>query len=222
MFKGRGIIKISGSYFESNDDELESSLKIIIDQKFHEKIIFMVGGGNIVRGRSTTKGMQRTYMDRIGMLSTEINALRLSNLLYNLRNSSIIMSSHGSSDFVRKYNVPILERYNKDGYSIILSGGLGCGYISTDTALVIRALELECQWVAKICKVGGVFESDPRYDGSAKMIEELTYQKALQYDAYDKNAILYAQEHNLPFSIISLNAFVNKMLDKNVQFTQIF
>ncbi|QEK38647.1 amino acid kinase family protein [Candidatus Cytomitobacter primus] len=203
-----GLIKISGSYFKEHIHELLSFIK----SNHNQNIIFMVGGGNIMRGRSV-KSDKRLFKDRIGIMSTLINGIDLADKISDLGFDSYIASPICNEDIINKYNpIKIRQLMQNSHNKIIICGGLGwCGNVSTDTAMVIRGLELSCNWVCKASTVGGVFDKDPSSNVGAKLLHSLDYEQAIKYDAYDKSAILIAQENNLPLIVANLTN-LSKML----------
>ncbi len=202
MFQGYGLVKISGSYFSEHID----SLMKFIQNNQKNKLILMVGGGNIVRGRDSDNS-KRLLKDRMGILSTLINAIDLSDKISNLDIKTYITSPICNEDIINPYNpLKIKSMMKKNDIQIIICGGLGwCGNVSTDTAMVIRGLELSCSWVCKASVVGGVFDSDPNSNINAKLITNLYYEEAIKYDAYDKSAIFIAKENKLPMLMSNLD-----------------
>ena len=164
----------------------------------------MCGGGNLLRGRDASPELRATS-DRIGMMSTIMNAISLQNNIRIARENicSRIFSTI-ELDVVSKYNIVEIRDCAKNMF-VILAGGLGCGFVSTDTALVVRGLELGCSEVIKVTKVGGVYDNDPKTNPSAKLLHKLTYSEALTKNAFDKCAIQLAMENTLPFCVMGIN-----------------
>lgn len=194
-----GLIKISGAYFQDKEQELLDFLSI----NRNKNLIFMVGGGNITRGRYV-KSQHRLLKDRIGILSTLINGIALAEQMERLQLNPYICAPICNEDIINPYN-PLHIKSIATSRKIILCGGLGwCGNVSTDTAMVVRGLELSCAWVCKISEAGGVFEEDPKKNLDAKLITKLNYDQALQYEAYDKTAVLLSKENELPLIFAKL------------------
>ncbi len=216
MFSGCGLIKISGAYF----NEHLKSLITFLDNNKNQNLVLMVGGGNIVRGRSFTNS-KRLLKDRMGILSTLINAIDLADKLSELNIESYITSPICNEDVINQYNPIAIKRIiNQNKIQVIVCGGLGwCGNVSTDTAMVIRGLELSCNWVCKASTVGGVFDDDPQHNSSAKLLNQLTYDDALQYNAYDKSAVLIAKENSLPLVVSSLSELTKALSNQDGNFT---
>ncbi|QEK39198.1 hypothetical protein [Candidatus Nesciobacter abundans] len=209
--QGVGLVKISGLYFtnqhegyglsKNNTQAPREELKEFIDNIPLGKLVFMVGGGNIRRGRDY-KGVEKVFNDRIGVLSTVINALDLSSMF---KAKSVVYSPICKEDIIRPYDPLKIIDENEKSYSI-LAGGLGwCGNISTDTAMVIRALELGCNWACKISSSGGVFDKDPKFDKDAQLIKSISYDEAIEFGAFDKSAIAIAKENSLKLVMSSIS-----------------
>src|SRR6059036_4356400 len=144
------------------------------------QIAIVVGGGNFFRGvAEQARDMDRVSADHMGMLATVINALALQDALEKqgvyTRVQTAIEMNQVAEPFIRRRAVRHLEK----GRVVIFAGGTGNPYFSTDTAAVLRALEIEAQVLMKATNVDGVYTADPRKDPAAKFIPELTFQEAL-------------------------------------------
>ncbi len=202
--------KISGEYFSD-----EYALKSLYQAAEQKSVILMAGGGNLVRGRDNNKH-DKVYIDRIGMLSTMINCIR-----FKMINPSIRIFSNLQDDLSNKFNIDSILECVKDGNLPILAGGLGCGYISTDTAMVVRALELGCDTVIKVSKIGFVFDKDPKKYENAKPLYRLTYEDAIKYNAFDHTAIIIAKENRVNFMVIDLENFIQFLNNLDYNMTSI-
>ncbi|QEK38200.1 hypothetical protein FZC35_02375 [Candidatus Cytomitobacter indipagum] len=214
-----GLIKISGAYFQDKEEELMNFL----NKNRDKKLVFMVGGGNITRGRYV-ESKDRLLKDRMGILSTLINGVSLGEKMLSLSLNPYICAPICNEDVINPYNpMKIKELMQKNTHKIIVCGGLGwSGNISTDTAMVVRGLELSCSWVCKISEIGGVFEEDPNINPEAKLLNYLDYDQALKYDAYDKSAALIAKENNLPLVFAKLDNLSKMISDlENGKFNSI-
>src|SRR5471032_703252 len=155
------------------------------------QVVVVVGGGNIFRGLSgSERGIERATGDYMGMLATVINALALQDALEKIgsptRVQSAIAMAQIAETFIRRRAVRHLEK----GRIVIFGGGTGNPFFSTDTAAVLRALEMEAEVVLKATNVDGVYTADPRTSPDAKLLPELTFQDALVngYAVMDANA----------------------------------
>lgn len=211
----RALLKISG---EALAGSLGSGIDFgVVDRLSDElkqvsatgvQLGLVVGGGNIVRGATASdKGMDRVSADYMGMLATVINALALQDILekkgLNTRVMSAIRMEELAEPYIRRRAVRHLEK----GRIVIFAGGTGNPYFSTDTAAVLRALEMESRVIMKATNVDGIYTADPKKDPKAKFIAELTFQQALVkgYAVMDANAFGLCKENRLPIVVFNIN-----------------
>jgi uridylate kinase len=211
----RALLKISG---EALAGSLGSGIDFgVVDRLSDElkqvsatgvQLGLVVGGGNIVRGATASdKGMDRVSADYMGMLATVINALALQDILekkgLNTRVMSAIRMEELAEPYIRRRAVRHLEK----GRIVIFAGGTGNPYFSTDTAAVLRALEMESRVILKATNVDGIYTADPKKDPKAKFIAELTFQQALVkgYAVMDANAFGLCKENRLPIVVFNIN-----------------
>ena len=168
----------------------------------------VVGGGNIVRGAAASdQGMDRVSADYMGMLATVINALALQDIMekkgLNTRVMTAIRMEELAEPYIRRRAVRHLEK----GRIVIFAGGTGNPYFSTDTAAVLRALEIEARVILKATNVDGVYTADPRKDPKARFLPELSFQDALVngYAVMDANAFGLCKENRLPIVVFNIN-----------------
>lgn len=168
-------------------------------------IVIMVGGGNFVRGATVAgDGLKRVTGDHMGMLATLINALALTDIFeysgLKTRCLSNIFASQVAEPFVHR----LANKHLEKGRVVIVAGGIGRPYLTTDTAAVSLALEMEAEVVLKATKVDGVYTKDPTRFPDAKKIKQLSYQVAVENEhitVMDKAAMGLAMEHNMPIII---------------------
>lgn len=171
------------------------------------EVVIMVGGGNMVRGAAVAgHGIKRVTADHMGMLSTMINALALTDIFeaheVRTRCLSAIFADQVAEPFVHR----LANKHLEKGRVVIVGGGSGRPYVTTDTAALILALELDCDVVFKATKVDGVYDKDPVKHPEAKKFDHLTYQQAVEDGAItimDKAALGLAMEHNIPTVIFN-------------------
>lgn len=169
------------------------------------QVVIMVGGGNIVRGAQIAgHGIQRVTGDHMGMLATMINALALTDVFEHhgigTRCLSNIFAEQVAEPFVHRLAHKHLDR----GRVVIIAGGSGRPYMTTDTAAVVLALEVGCEVVLKATKVDGVYDKDPAKHDDAERFHDLNYQQALEDPAIkvmDKAAMGMALEQHMPLII---------------------
>ncbi len=211
----RALLKISG---EALAGSLGSGIDFAVVDRLSDELKqvsatgvqlgLVVGGGNIVRGATASdKGMDRVSADYMGMLATVINALALQDILekkgLNTRVMSAIRMEELAEPYIRRRAVRHLEK----GRIVIFAGGTGNPYFSTDTAAVLRALEIESRVIMKATNVDGIYTADPKKDPKAKFIAELTFQQALVkgYAVMDANAFGLCKENRLPIVVFNIN-----------------
>ena len=168
----------------------------------------VIGGGNIFRGlKASAEGMDRVNADYMGMLATVINALALQDQLERVgiatRVQSAINMQQLCEPFIRRRAIRHLEK----GRIVIMAGGTGNPYFTTDTAAVLRAIEIEADVILKATKVEGVFSADPMIDESAMFFEHLSYLDVLNRGlaVIDKAAISLCMDNKLPIVVFNLN-----------------
>lgn len=185
--KGKRQFGIDHDFLSYIADEIKKAYKL------GSQIAIVTGGGNIYRGLAgSKKGVNRSTADYMGMLATIFNGLALQDRLekegLDTRLLTAIEMKQVAEPFIRRRAIRHLEK----GRIVILSGGTGLPFISTDTAAALRALELDCEAVVKATRVDGVYEEDPMVNPKAKKLEKLSFDEAFKNDKInivDKAAI---------------------------------
>jgi uridylate kinase len=168
----------------------------------------VIGGGNIIRGAvASQEGLDRVSADYMGMLATVINALALQDVLERKGVETRVMTAIRMEELAEPYIRRRAQRHLEKGRVVLFAGGTGNPYFSTDTAAVLRALEIEADVLIKATSVDGVYSADPKKDPSAEFIPELTYQEALVKGlrVMDANAFGLCQENGLPIVVMNVN-----------------
>jgi len=168
----------------------------------------VIGGGNIIRGAvASQEGLDRVSADYMGMLATVINALALQDVLERKGVETRVMTAIRMEELAEPYIRRRAQRHLAKGRVVLFAGGTGNPYFSTDTAAVLRALEIEADVLIKATSVDGVYSADPKKDTSAEFIPELTYQEALVKGlrVMDANAFGLCQENGLPIVVMNVN-----------------
>ena len=167
----------------------------------------VVGGGNIVRGTTASQaGLDRVSADYMGMLATVINALALQNVLERQGLETRVMTAIRMESVAEPYIRRRAIRHLEKGRLVIFAAGTGNPFFSTDTAAVLRALEIEADVILKGTGVDGVYTADPRTDPSATFIPELTFQDAIVngYAVMDANAFGLCKANGLPIVVFNI------------------
>lgn len=213
MYK-RILLKLSGEQLQGKFDggfDAERGQWIAKElQKVDEdvEIVIMIGGGNYARGAQLQgKGVQRVTADNIGMLATMMNALALADVLntcgLRARALTNIKADQVADQFTHRRALSHLQKKR----IVIVAGGIGRPYLTTDTAAVSLALELDCEAVFKATKVDGVYDSDPAKNPQAKKYQSLTLQQAVEQPeikVMDRAAIALAADHTQPIVVFKL------------------
>ncbi|HET6578957.1 MAG TPA: UMP kinase [Gemmatimonadales bacterium] len=211
----RALLKISG---EALGGEKGSGLDFHVVEAFAEEIkavhalgvhlALVVGGGNIIRGATASReGLDRVSADYMGMLATVINALALQDVLEKIGVDTRVMTAIRMESVAEPYIRRRAIRHLEKGRLIIFAAGTGNPFFSTDTAGVLRALEIEAEVILKATNVDGVYTGDPRMDAGATFIPELTYQEAIvkNYAVMDANAFGLCKANQLPIIVFNIN-----------------
>ncbi|MEE9584700.1 MAG: UMP kinase [Candidatus Brocadiales bacterium] len=207
----RAVIKISGEEFGAG---IDTDSVNFIAREIEEavatsaRLALVVGGGNMVRGAELSKlGMNRAQADCAGMVATVINALVLQDALERIGVKTAAQSVLEIYELVEPYNRRNCKRYLDEGRVVILAGGTGNPYLTTDSAAAIKGLELEADVLLKATKVDGVYSADPFKDSSAKFFHRLTYGQVLDGSfktLFDPAAIILCRDNSLPIIIFKL------------------
>jgi uridylate kinase len=211
----RALLKISG---EALAGEKGFGLDYTIVEAFAEEIkavhglgvnlALVVGGGNIIRGTAASReGLDRVSADYMGMLGTVINALALQGVLENIGVHTRVMTAIRMESVAEPYIRRRAIRHLEKGRLIIFAAGTGNPFFSTDTAGVLRALEIEAQVILKATNVDGIYTGDPKKDPTATFIPELTFQEAIvkNYAVMDANAFGLCKANQLPIIVFNIN-----------------
>ncbi|MDT8435930.1 MAG: UMP kinase [Gemmatimonadota bacterium] len=167
----------------------------------------VVGGGNIVRGTEASReGMDRVSADYMGMLATVINALALQDALERSGVETRVMTAIRMEQLAEPYIRRRALRHLEKGRVVIFAGGTGNPYFSTDTAAVLRAIEMEADVILKATKVDGVYSADPAEHPEAEFLEELTYRDVInnELQVMDAAAMSLCRENQLPVIVLNI------------------
>jgi uridylate kinase len=211
----RALLKVSG---EALAGEKGQGLDYAIVEALAEEIKtvhalgvhlgLVVGGGNIIRGATASReGLDRVSADYMGMLATVINALALQDVLEKVGVDTRVMTAIRMESLAEPYIRRRAIRHLEKGRLVIFAGGTGNPFFSTDTAGVLRALEIEAEVILKATNVDGVYTSDPRTNPDAEFIPELSFQEAIvrNYAVMDANAFGLCKANSLPIVVFNMN-----------------
>ncbi len=167
----------------------------------------VIGGGNFIRGgQAQSVGMNRAHADYMGMLATMINALALQDGLERLGAETRVLSALKAEEVAEPYIRRRALRHLEKGRVIILAGGTGNPYFTTDTTAALRACELDAEILLKATKVDGVYSADPVKNPRARRFSRLDYMQVLskRLRVMDTTAISLCMDNNLPIMVFSL------------------
>ncbi len=211
----RVLLKVSGELLAGDEgfginpsmiDDVADQIKEMVAMKVETAIV--IGGGNIFRGiAGSAAGMDRVSADYMGMLATVLNALALQSILEQkgvfTRVQSAIEMKELAEVYIRRKAIRHLEKKRV----VIFAAGTGNPYFSTDTAAVLRSIEIDAEVILKGTKVDGVFDKDPMKDPTAKQYSELTYLNVIDrgLKIMDSTAVTLCMDNNLPLIVFNLN-----------------
>jgi uridylate kinase len=210
----RVLFKVSGEVLAGDQgfgidpkmlDTIAEQIKEIAAMGVEAAVV--IGGGNIFRGiAGSAAGMERTSADYMGMLATVLNALALQNILEQkgvyTRVQSAIEMKELAEGYIRRKAIRHLEKKRV----VIFAAGTGNPYFSTDTAAVLRAMEIGAEVILKGTKVDGVFDKDPMKDPSARKFSELTFFDVIEkgLKIMDSTAVTLCMDNNLPLIVFNI------------------
>ena len=172
------------------------------------EIGIVVGGGNIIRGVNASQGglIKRTSGDYMGMLATIINAVAIQEALESLGLDVRVQSGIDVTEVCESYIHRRALRHLEKGRIVIFGAGTGNPYFTTDTAAVLRAIEIESAVIVKATKVNGVYDKDPNKYNDATLLPTLTYDEALRdhIKVMDDTAIALAKDNKLPILVCNM------------------
>ncbi|NEW94499.1 UMP kinase [Rhodopseudomonas sp. BR0M22] len=210
----RVLVKLSGEYFAGPQDYgIDQATidrvagELIAARALGVEVAVVIGGGNIFRGvEVSARGVSRTTGDTMGMLATVMNCLALAEALQRHGQKARTLAALMMPEVCELYTRAAAEQTLSEGGIVLLAGGTGNPYFTTDTAAVLRAAEIGAGAVLKATNVDGVYTADPKLDPNAKRFEKLTHSEALAggYRVMDATAFALARETSLPIIVFSI------------------
>jgi uridylate kinase len=212
---GRVLLKLSGEALAGEKgfgfdfdvmNRMAGEVKALVD--LGATVGMVIGGGNIVRGSQLAKvGMDRVGADYMGMLGTVINALALQDVLEREGVETRVMTAIRMEELAEPFIRRRALRHFEKGRLVIFAAGTGNPYFSTDTAAVLRAIQIKADVIIKATSVDGVYSADPKKDTSAKFYPEISYRDVIleQLGVMDQTAITLCSENKLPLIVLNIN-----------------
>ncbi len=221
LFKVSGEAMMGDQQFGHDVKAIQKICQQIISaHKLGCEISVVVGGGNIFRGVSkAAEGMERVTADYMGMLATCINGLALQSALEKHDIATRMLSAIPMNNVCEPYLKRRAARHLEKKRIVIFAAGTGNPFFTTDTAAVLRAVEMNCDVILKGTQVDGVYSADPKLDKNATRYDKLKYIDVIKQDlkVMDQTAITLAKDNKLPiivFSIKEQNALEEVILGK--------
>ena len=210
----RVVVKVSGEALMGPDSfgihqpTLERiAADLIASQRLGVAIAVVVGGGNIFRGVNVSeKGVVRATGDMMGMLATVMNALALESAIEKAGLAARTMSALTMPEVCEAYERGRALRHLEQGRVVLLAGGTGNPFFTTDTTAVLRAAEIGAEAVLKATNVDGVYSADPKKDKNAARYDRLSHQEAIERNlkVMDTTAFALARENRMPIIVFSI------------------
>jgi len=212
----RILLKLSGEILAgergygidpSITSEICNKIKTVLDMGIEVGIV--IGGGNIFRGISAAaNGMDRVAGDYLGMMATIMNSVALQSALENLGCNTRVMSALSITQLAEPYIRRRATRHLEKGRVVVFAGGTGNPYFTTDTAAVLRAIEINADVVIKGTKVDGVYTDDPMINSEATRYDSLSYKEVIEKElrVMDLTAVTLCKENKLPIIVFDISS----------------
>ncbi len=221
----RILLKLSGEALAGDkktgfDEDTVRAVALQVKELMKEKIQvgIVTGGGNFWRGR-TSENIDRTKADQIGMLATVMNCIYVSEIFRSVGMKTAVLTPFECGSFTRLFSKDRANKYFEKGMVVFFAGGTGHPYFSTDTGVVLRAVEVEAQVILLAKSIDGVYDSDPAVNPSAKKYDEISIDRVIaeNLQVVDMTASILARDNKMPMWVFSLNeenSIVNTMKGK--------
>ena len=209
----RVLLKLSGEalageqkrgFYEATVTEVAKQIKTIVDEGLQVGIV--IGGGNFWRGR-TSGAMDRSKADQIGMLATIMNCIYVSDICRYVGLKTEVFTPFVCGAFTTLYSKDAVEESFAEGKVVFFAGGTGHPYFSTDTATVLRAVEIGADAILLAKAVDGIYDSDPKVNPDAKKYDEISIDEvvAKKLAAMDLTASIMCMEQKMPMLVFGLD-----------------
>ncbi|GFI01968.1 MAG: UMP kinase [Lachnospiraceae bacterium] len=209
----RILLKLSGEalagekktgFDENTVRAVALQVKKLIDDGMQVGIV--TGGGNFWRGR-TSENIDRTKADQIGMLATVMNCIYVSEIFRSVGMKTVILTPFECGSFTKLFSKDRAVKYFEKGTVVFFAGGTGHPYFSTDTGVVLRAVEVEAEVILLAKSIDGVYDSDPKVNPSAKKYDEISIDEVIanNLQVVDMTASILARDNKMPMWVFELN-----------------
>lgn len=209
----RILLKLSGEalagpkktgFDEATVMEVARQVKVLVEEGIQVGIV--IGGGNFWRGR-TSENIDRTKADQIGMLATVMNCIYVSEIFRAAGMNTSVLTPFECGSFTKLFSKDRAVKELEKGTVVFMAGGTGHPYFSTDTATVLRAIEIEAEMIFLAKAVDGVYDSDPKVNPEAKKYDQVTIQEVIDQKlaVVDMTASILCMENKMPMLVFGLN-----------------
>ena len=209
----RVLLKISGEalagekktgFDEETVRKVALQVKELVDDGIQVGIV--IGGGNFWRGRSS-ENIDRTKADQIGMLATIMNCIYVSEIFRSVGMMTNILTPFECGSFTKLFSKDRANKYFEKGMVVFFAGGTGHPYFSTDTGVVLRAIEVEADVILLAKSIDGVYDADPAKDPNAKKYDVITIDDVVEKNlqVVDMTASILARDNKMPMWVFGLN-----------------
>ncbi|MGN1159253.1 MAG: UMP kinase [Lachnospiraceae bacterium] len=209
----RILLKLSGEalagdkktgFDEETVRKVALQIKALVEDGIEVGVV--IGGGNFWRGRSS-ENIDRTKADQIGMLATVMNCIYVSEICRSVGLMTNILTPFECGSFTKLFSKDRANKYFAKGMVVFFAGGTGHPYFSTDTGVVLRAIEVEADVILLAKAVDGVYDDDPRSNPAAKKYDEVSIDEVIEKNlqVVDMTASILARDHKMPMWVFGLN-----------------
>ena len=213
---GEALAKKEGSYNDELIENIANQVKTIVDKGTDVGVV--IGGGNYWRGRSNDN-IDRTKADQIGMLATIMNCIYVSEIFRSQGLKTNILTPFECGSMTKLFSKDRANKYFEKGMVVFFAGGTGHPYFSTDTGIVLRAIELDADAILLAKAIDGIYDSDPKINPAAKKYDTISINEVVEkkLGVIDMTASVMCMENKMPLMVFGLeeeNSIVNALSGK--------
>ena len=213
---GEALAKKEGGYNDELIEDIANQVKTIVDKGTDVGVV--IGGGNYWRGRSNDN-IDRTKADQIGMLATIMNCIYVSEIFRSQGLKTNILTPFECGSMTKLFSKDRANKYFEKGMVVFFAGGTGHPYFSTDTGIVLRAIELDADAILLAKAIDGIYDSDPKINPAAKKYDTISINEVVEkkLGVIDMTASVMCMENKMPLMVFGLeeeNSIVNALSGK--------
>lgn len=213
---GEALAKKEGGYNDELIENIANQVKTIVNKGTDVGVV--IGGGNYWRGRSNDN-IDRTKADQIGMLATIMNCIYVSEIFRSQGLKTNILTPFGCGSMTKLFSKDRANKYFEKGMVVFFAGGTGHPYFSTDTGIVLRAIELDADAILLAKAIDGIYDSDPKLNPEAKKYDTISINEVVEkkLGVIDMTASVMCMENKMPLMVFGLeeeNSIVNALSGK--------